>query len=199
MLCDPSKLVSGRITRRESSWNRSGGNRDLVTTAAGEQRVLALCEGPGVITHIWMAVPHSLREVLLQVTVDGADSPQIQVPIGDFFCLGHGRMANFQSLYFSCSTNKPDRFGGCSFNCYLPMPFRRSFEIALVNEGKRELPTWYYIDWETRPAAALEGSGILHAEFRRANPFGGWAPHLPKEHPPLHEIPCTEEFAWEYN
>ncbi len=196
MFSDITQISSAR-SRRASSWNRTGGNRDFVATEPGGRRVLAQCEGQGRITHIWMAVPHGLREVLLQVTVDGAPSPQINVPIGDFFCLGHGKMANFQSLYFTCSTNSPERYGGAALNCYLPMPFGKSIEIALANQSERELRTWYYVDYELAEPGSQDSAGILHAEFRRVNPFGGWGHEL--SFLAADDVPNKERDAWENN
>ena len=43
-------------SRRVSSWDRSGGNRDFVPIAPGETRVLGEIAGAGCIKHIWMTL-----------------------------------------------------------------------------------------------------------------------------------------------
>jgi hypothetical protein len=50
------------------------------------------------------------RECLLKITYDDASSPSVLVPLGDFFCLGHGMVNSFQSALFSASTFRPYQF-----------------------------------------------------------------------------------------
>ena len=49
---------------------------------------------------------------------DGAASPCVEVPIGDFFGIGHGIVKNFWSLPLAMSPQD-----GRGFNCWFPMPF----------------------------------------------------------------------------
>ncbi len=174
-LLDPSSLTRigrGR-TLRVSSWARSGRNDDWWTLKPGETKVLADLKGPGRITHLWMTQYNHYRDVLIRISWDGARKPSVYVPLGDFFCLGHGIVNSFQSALFSASSNENNRInGGCALNCYAQMPFRKAAKIELINESREEHKQYFYVDYELGPVAPDEG--YFHAEFRRANPFGGW-------------------------
>lgn len=183
---------------RASSWDTSGRNQDAWMIRAGETRVLADIAGPGAITHIWMTQHHHYRECLLKISWDNAKAPSVLVPLGDFFCMGHGMVANFQSLYFSGSANRPDRFGGgCALNCYLPMPFAERAIVELVNESGEDHGQYFYVDYETYDQMPHE-LGYLHAEFRRTNPFGGWGHEIPVNRPEANVV-NAERMAWENN
>ena len=90
--------------------------------------------GAGVVTHLWMTVaaPRSLRRPLggaddllrrlvLRAWWDGEEHPSVDVPLGDFFGVGHGRTTNFVSLPLQMSPED-----GKAFNCWFPMPFGRA-------------------------------------------------------------------------
>ena len=87
--------IRNRKTGRFSSWDTSGRNADCWNVPAGGSRVLADIKGPGIITHIWMTQPNHYRECLLKITWDNAKHPSVLVPLGDFFCLGHGIVNSF--------------------------------------------------------------------------------------------------------
>ena len=185
-------------TGRASSWDQSGRNADYWMIPAGETRVLAEIEGPGCITHIWMTQPNHYRECLLRFTWDRAHQPSVVVPLGDFFGLGHGLVNSYQSLFFSASTRWNNRFNvGCALNCYLPMPFRTSARVELVNQSDEPHLQYFYVDherWESTP----DDLGYLHAEFRRQNPFGGWG-HEIRVNTPEADIANKGRTAWDNN
>ncbi len=66
-------------SRRASSWDRSGANRDFAVVAPGETHVLADIEGAGCIRHIWMTTrcyaPQYLRKLVLEMHWDGEENP----------------------------------------------------------------------------------------------------------------------------
>nr|MDO8084520.1 DUF2961 domain-containing protein [Candidatus Sigynarchaeum springense] len=169
MLHDLSRIKAGK-TKRFSSYDITGGNADSWHIAPGETRTLADIKGPGCITHIWMTQSNHYREVLLKFTWDDAPFPSILVPLGDFFCLGHGIVNSFQSLLFSASTDLNNQFNkGCALNCYAPMTFRERAVVELVNESGEGHGQYFYVDYEL--GEVPEYSGYFHAEFRRTNPF----------------------------
>lgn len=195
--------IYDRKTGRASSWDTSGRNSDAWTIPAGRSAVLADVQGPACITHIWMTQPNHYRECLLKITFDNADHPSVLVPLGDFFCLGHGLVNSFQSLLFSASTHSPYRFnGGAALNCYVPMPFAERAVVELINESPEDHRQYFYIDYETlEEAPGGKGSGSLgyfHAEFRRTNPFGGWG-HEIRVNTPEADIVNKGREAWENN
>jgi len=99
---------------------------------SGESAVLAEAAGTaGTVRRIWITIrdrsPAMLRGLRLRITWDGAATPAVDVPLGDFFCQGLGRMAAFENALFS----SPE---GRSFVCIAPMPFRSGMRIELANE-----------------------------------------------------------------
>ncbi|MDD5704415.1 MAG: DUF2961 domain-containing protein [Kiritimatiellae bacterium] len=192
--------VRDRKCGRFSSWDVTGRNADAWRIEPGETRVLADIEGPGQITHIWMTQGSHYRECLLRFTWDDAPHASVLVPLGDFFCLGHGMVNSFASQLFTASTEVNYKInGGCALNCYAPMPFRRRARVELVNQSKEPHGQYFYIDYERFAAGELDGdTGYFHAEFRRTNPFGGWAPEITVNTPEAN-IVNTGRTAWEHN
>ncbi|HRS05462.1 MAG TPA: DUF2961 domain-containing protein [Candidatus Ratteibacteria bacterium] len=192
-----SLLGKGK-TNRFSSWDVTGRNMDCWNIPAGKSRVLADIKGPGKITHIWMTQGNHYRECLLKITWDDCDYPSICVPLGDFFCLGHGIVNSFQSLLFTASTRNNNRFAcGCALNCYAPMPFRKHALVELVNESNEDHYQYFYIDYETYEDFN-DQEGYFHAEFRRTNPFGGWGPEIIVNTPEANVV-NKEKNAWNNN
>ncbi len=198
MLDDLARLHD-RKTGRASSWDTTGRNNDAWSIPAGESRVLADIPGPACITHIWMTQPNHYRECLLKITWDNARSPSVLVPLGDFFGLGHGIVNSYQSLLFSASTGRNNRFNaGCALNCYAPMPFRERAVVELINQSRQTHRQYFYVDYETLPEPPGEDVGYFHAEFRRANPFGGWG-HEVRVNTPEADVVNKGRTAWENN
>lgn len=193
--------LRNRRTGRCSSWDTTGRNADAWTIAPGEARVLADIAGPAQITHIWMTQPNHYRECLLRITWDNAAGPSVLCPLGDFFGLGHGLVASYESQFFTASTRFPYEFNkGCALNGYLPMPFRERAVVELVNESSEPHRQYFYIDYETLPDLPAD-VGYCHAEFRRANPFAGWGPEIAANRAGSHlsNIENKERLAWENN
>ncbi|MCM8788351.1 MAG: DUF2961 domain-containing protein [Candidatus Omnitrophica bacterium] len=192
-----SQIGNGK-TQRFSSWDTTGRNMDYWVIPARTSKVLADIKGPGKITHIWMTQSNHYRECLLKITWDDAPYSSVLVPLGDFFCLGHGIVNSFQSIFFTASTRHNNRFSmGCALNCYLPMPFRKRAVVELVNESNQDHYQYFYIDYETY-GSLDENEAYLHAEFKRAYPFGGWA-HEIKVNTPEANVVNKEKIAWENN
>ena len=197
MLDHLAEITSAK-TARQSSWETNGRNADSWRIPAGQSRVLADIEGPGRITHLWLTQGSGYRECLLRITWDDAKSPSVNVPLGDFFCLGHGIVNSFQSLLFTASTNQNNQFnGGCALNCYAPMPFAKRAKVELVNQGKTDHMQYFYVDYETfdQPPADL---GYFHAQFRRTNPFGGWGHEITVNHAEANVV-NKGRVAWDNN
>jgi hypothetical protein len=113
---------------------------------AGESVALMDYTGSGVIHRIWLTInnrsPEMLRSLTLAMFWDGASKPAVLVPLGDFFAVSHGQMCAFESALFS----NPE---GRSFNCIIPMPFRRAARVVLKNESAKDLTHLFYdIDFE---------------------------------------------------
>jgi hypothetical protein len=156
-------------SRRVSSYDRSGGNRDSIPIEPGKTAVLAEIDGPGAIHHIWTTIaaePFYGRKIVLRIYWDNERSPSVEAPVGDFFGVGHGLNRNFASLPIVCSSE------GRARNAYWYMPFRRSCRITATNEGTRAVDAfYYYIDYRELDDVT-EGTPYFHAQYRQDFPPG---------------------------
>jgi len=135
--------------------------RPCFTLKAGETATLADIKGPGVIRHIWITVrAEALRSCVLRFYWDADKTPSIEVPLGDFFALGHGIRTLVTSLPVAVC---PD--GG--MNPYWPMPFKKHARITVTNEYHEDHGGFYYqVDYALTEVP--KEAGYLHAQFRRS-------------------------------
>jgi len=136
-------------SKRESSWDRTGGNKDYFDVEPGQALQLTNIEGPGCIRHIWIAGGtnelYFLRKVLLRMYWDEETNPSVEVPLGDFFGAMHGLAHSYVSLPLSM-VGRGSRMG---LNSYFPMPFARRARLEIVNECEKATETVYYhVDYE---------------------------------------------------
>jgi len=78
-----------------------------------------------------------LRSLRIEMYWDGAKTPAVSAPFGDFFGVGLGKRVPFESELF-CDPE------GRSFNCYIPMPFRNAAKIIITNESDTDIKSIYY-------------------------------------------------------
>ena len=109
--------------------------------SAGESVVLLHTEGPGIVTRMWFTIydrsPEMLRSLKIEMFWDGSVKPAVSAPFGDFFGIGPGQNTAFENEIFASPEGK-------SFNCFLPMPFKKSAKIIVTNEGKHDLLMLFY-------------------------------------------------------
>jgi hypothetical protein len=170
-----AQLRPGVKRLRASSYDASGGNHDWMDFEAGQTQTIAALEGPGCVKHIWMTMwaesKHMLRKAVLRAWWDDEPEPSVEVPIGDFFGLGHGMTHNFVSLPLQMSPEN-----GRSFNCWFPMPFQSGVRFEVQNDMDVRYQLYFYIDYEAYPAGtSMDAYGRFHAQWRRENPTDGWA------------------------
>ena len=162
------------VARRESSYDRTGGNSDSDPVQPGATLTLADINAPGEIRHIWMAImtgdEFPLRRNLIRMYWDGEDTPSVECPVGDFFCLGHGRPYTQWNACFSSSVND-DKFQGegVALNSWVPMPFRRKARIEFVCQQEVPASVYYYVDWRQYDSMP-DDVFTFHASWRRENP-----------------------------
>ncbi|MBV9763141.1 MAG: DUF2961 domain-containing protein [Acidobacteriaceae bacterium] len=152
---------------KQSSFDRTGGNEDFWPIAAGQTKQVFEAAGPGVITHIWFTIAaesrRHLKELVLRIYWEGNSKPSVETPIGDFFGLNMGEYTLYQSAFLNCSNVK-------ALNCYFAMPFRRSAQITVTNEGEKSVGAFYSnIDYQM-VAALPEDAVYFHAQYRQAAP-----------------------------
>jgi hypothetical protein len=158
--------------RRFSSYDRTGGNKDYIVLDPGETAIMAKMKGSGCVKHIWVTIRSEeegyLRKLVLRMYWDGEEKPSVEVPIGDFFGIGHGLTHNFVSAPLQMSPEE-----GKGFNCWWPMPYSQGARITIENQGERDVTAfYYYVDYEEwiEPEGSL---GRFHAQWRRQNPTDG--------------------------
>ncbi|HUL53486.1 MAG TPA: glycoside hydrolase family 172 protein [Opitutaceae bacterium] len=173
------QMPAGGETRWASPENPAGEKGGAATTnlgrkgraslplKAGQSCVLAEAKGTsGTIRRIWMTInertPETLRGLRIDFYWDGGTRPAASAPLGDFFGVGLGRMAKFESALFA----DPE---GRSFNCFVPMPFRTGMKIVLTNESGVDIAMVFYdVDYTL---GDRHGDEVLyfHAWFNREN------------------------------
>ncbi len=145
----------------------------------GKSQVVAEVKGQsGMVRRIWGTIigcwewgPKEERERLgkmlrgarIDMYWDGEDKPAVSAPLGDFFCHGLGKMSKFNSALFS----SPE---GRSFNCSIPMPFKKGMKIEITNETEHGLWALFFeVDYTVGDKL---GDDVMyfHAHWRRENP-----------------------------
>src|SRR5581483_860942 len=176
-LLDLARLKHYR-SKKLSSWDRTGGNRDFISLAAGETRMLGEIQGAGCITHIWMTVACEdllyPRKMVLRLYWDGETLPSVECPLGDFFGVGHGAVSNFVSAPLAMIASEPPLNNRAAFNCFFPMPFALGARIEIQNESDRDAYAFFYqISYELYDSLA-DDVCRFHALWHRENPTTGW-------------------------
>ncbi len=157
----------GGIKGRAGLENQGAKGNPAQQVKAGEAKTLLDIKGCGVIRRIWMTLldksPKMLRGMRIDMYWDDANTPAVSAPLGSFFGHCGGGMSAFESDLFSSPEAR-------SFNCFVPMPFRRAARIVVTNETDIVQPYLFYdIDYtlsESLPDDAL----YFHAHWRRENP-----------------------------
>jgi Protein of unknown function (DUF2961) len=157
---DPDLAFSGAAADLGQGWKV----RPFVKPRAGQTLTLMDIDGPGVIQHIWMATETDFRgngrAGILRFYWDGETEPSIEVPMTDFFAIGHEIFARVNSV---AVVDNPKS----ALNCYWPMPFRRHARLTFTNESAKDLTllTWQITYAKTE---VPQNVGYLHAQWRRA-------------------------------
>ena len=146
--------------------NRGAKGHAFDSIPAGQSLELGRIEGSGVIRRLWMTVsdrsPRMLRALRLDIYWDGASTPAVSVPLGDFFGLGLDGARPFESELFS----SPE---GRSFVSVVPMPFHRGARLVVRNESGTDLDAIFYdIDYTREPVGP--DALYFHASWHRQNP-----------------------------
>jgi hypothetical protein len=147
----------------------------------GSSKTLAEVQGTsGMVRRIWMTIPEcqgtkltpaALRGHRLDIYWDGAATPAVSAPLGDFFGHGLGRMATFENALFS----SPE---GRSFVCIAPMPFRTGMKVVITNElpanpagpvDLTRLQCYYDVDYTLNDRHEAD-MAYFHAHWRRERP-----------------------------
>lgn len=106
----------------------------------GDRKTITEAGGAGFITRLWLTFPGwffqhwhpparidptMLKSLIMRMYWDGADSPAVEAPVGDFFGAGQCEFNSFTSRFLGTSS------GG--FYSLWSMPFRKGFRIEFEN------------------------------------------------------------------
>jgi hypothetical protein len=160
-------------TRRVSSWDKTGGNRDCIPIEPGQTATLADIAGAGAIRHIWFTIAcgdaNYLRKVVLRMLWDGEASPSVEVPVGDFFGVGHALLNHYTSLPLTV-VRGPGWGRNAGMNCYFPMPFASRALLTVENQSEEQVRSfYYYVDYEQYDSLD-EKQGRFHAWYNQEAP-----------------------------
>ena len=145
----------------------------------GQKAVVAELEGPAMIDHIWMTaksvVPQIYGLLILRIFWDGENQPSVEVPLGDFFCVGFGKERTFQSLMAEMYPAGGEHHA--ALNSWWKMPFKKSAVIEIENKSFRSVSMFFIqLDYEKMPALPEELL-YFHAQYRRENPVALHKPY----------------------
>ena len=145
--------------------------RPCITLPKKSVTTLAEIEGPGSITHIWITVDTvAYRNCVLRMYWDGEDEPSVEVPVGDFFCCGHGLRAIVNSLPISVNPS-----GG--FNSYFPMSFKKSCKITVENRHRDDIGGFFY-QFDYMLCDIPDNMAYFHAQWRRSMTTREYPEHI---------------------
>jgi hypothetical protein len=186
----PMYLLRDFQSKRSSSWNPTGKNKDSMTIPAGESKVLFEENGAGCINQFYWAYIEGdslkrqelFRGLVLRAYWDGADVPSIESPLVDFFGVSNGKVRDINSLAFATNPghNRKERSWG--FSCFLPMPFANGGRIEVENQTGTDRPIWFHINYELYEDASElpDNAGRLHARWNREKTTEGVShPNIP--------------------
>lgn len=136
--------------------------RPFISVAAGETATLADIDGPGSIAQMWITSDlDEFRALVLRFYWDDEAEPSVEVPLGDFFAMGHDTAPHTVSS--QPVTVAPNR----GLNCYWPMPFRRHARVTITNSGPRDANiVAYALLYHLHPVA--DDVAYFHAQWRRS-------------------------------
>jgi hypothetical protein len=115
-----------------------GHPQDIIS--AGATKTLLDIQGQGVINRMWFTINDRsltmLRSLRIEMYWDNSSKPAVSVPVADFFGLGQG-IVKFENEFFA----SPE---GRSFNCFIPMPFKKAAKITITNDSDKKLNNIFF-------------------------------------------------------
>ncbi len=134
----------------------------FIKVPAGQTVTLADIQGPGCINEFFITsdLPE-FRALILRFYWDHEEQPSVEVPMGDFFAMGHDTAPHTVA---SIPVNVGP-YRACS--CYWQMPFRKHARITIENQGPREANVVAYrILYKLHDIP--DDAAYFHAQWRRS-------------------------------
>lgn len=121
--------------------NHSAKGNAFEDLKSGQSKTLLETDGAGIIQRMWFTIrdrsPEMMRSLRLRMYWDGESKPAVDVPFGDFFGFGLSQVVKSETALFS----NPE---GRSFNCVIPMPFRKSARVVITNESPKNIAEVFF-------------------------------------------------------
>ena len=175
LLSEITRTIEGKTRRASSGLFDPESNQDAYHIEPGETVALPTLQGPGEIRHMWFTIAgrdrRYPRALVLRIYWDGAETPSVETPIGDFFAAGNGMRANVNSLPIQVTSY------GRALNCYWRMPFGKTARIELTNEGRHRLTVYWQFDWMELPRVP-DDMLYFHARYRQEFPAKPFSPYV---------------------
>ena len=116
VLGELTRAIRGRPMRASSGELGPESNRDAHHVRSGQRFILADLDGPREVRHIWLTIA-SLdrrypRTLVLRIFYDGAKTPSVETPIGDFFAVTDPKTGRRRSHDFKY---RPDYWSSVAF------------------------------------------------------------------------------------
>jgi hypothetical protein len=111
----------------------------------GESVDILNVKGPGAVRSIWQLFAQNLE---IEVTVDGAEQPQVRIPANPFYGIMHDLKPYFinSAGIVTLPNPAPGMPGNPGYNCYMPIPFSKSCRIrihATDNQTVTTMVNWH--------------------------------------------------------
>lgn len=144
--------------------NKGAKGHAFDTIPAGGSIVLADMQGTGTLRRMWITIddrtPEMRRALRIDIYWDGARTPAVSAPLGDFFAMGIGKMVPMDNALFASAE-------GRSFVSYVPMPFRKSARVVVTNTGTKQLKNIFYDVDFTKETKQPDDALYFHAWWHR--------------------------------
>ena len=109
----------------------------------GQTLTLVNVKGSGSIQRVWLTLKNRsatmLHSLIINMYWDDSRVPAVSASVADFFGAGLGKIIPFENALFS----SPE---GRSFNCYIPMPFKKSARVTITNKSNKENTLFYDVN-----------------------------------------------------
>ncbi|MDA3799629.1 MAG: DUF2961 domain-containing protein [Kiritimatiellae bacterium] len=164
-------IFKNEITKQLTTFDLSQKSK-TIAVPRGKNITLGEISGHGYISQIWLTFPGwfwahwnqtahvsqtILKTLIIRMYWDGAETPAVQCPIGDFFGNGLCEISNFTSRYFGMSS------GG--FFCKFPMPFKKGFRFEIENCDEHiDADIFMNVLYQLTEEATME-RGYFHTQF----------------------------------
>jgi DUF2961 family protein len=138
------------------------------------ETTVAVMEGEGCLRHFWLTIagirtdPVQGMRLTLRIYFDGAENPNVEMPVTPFFGIHQGHEAKYLNSPYLQVTAR------AGFNSYFPMPYRKGMKITLESHGPEDIMIWFQADYHRYESGSLTEPLRFQAAYRRVNRAQGY-------------------------